>query len=624
MIEYQHKIDRFKSEVLSLCINSNEQLYKFIEYFSILKDGLQNYFGIEDSYLFKVEDGLFKLLNKKIENLSINTHLPISIIEPYVKNKEIIALPAELKKIDCLQNHTGLMPLRVDGQLVGLIIFKTAKTSIPLNDKFAENLINEVSFVFEFLIQSYEIQSKEQKYRKLYNMADLFHSTMDIDVILENVLVSIEENFPELEVELILSNDQDRQTRIRIKQFDYLSERPSTIEAFVSGELKEEVVPDDGDCRLLNAPIKGRQAIYGILQVKAPSSYLFTNTEKEFIRMLAQASGNSLENAKLYHQSHRLISDLQLINETSHRLNMKLTINEMLLFLQKQLLKSFQPMEIGFLFKNGNKFEFTKACTPFFKTDVGKKYIQHVEQHFEVTQDPLFIADFSRLLSEEVEFKSVMAIPMIVEENINGFSIVLHRDSYFFSFDSFKLMQSLIHHSSLAISNSLLREQLQEMVDRDHLTKLYARSYSDAYVEKSIEKDDSGMFLLIDIDNFKKVNDTYGHQVGDEILVQISTQLQRKIGTRGICSRWGGEELAIYIPNILDHEAIKVSKELVEVVPQVTSPSVTISAGMITWSKEKRPDFQKIFLQADTALYSAKNTGKNRVCIFEERMQLQF
>ena len=63
-----------------------------------------------------------------------------------------------------------------------------------------------------------------------------------------------------------------------------------------------------------------------------------------------------------------------------------------------------------------------------------------------------------------------MAIPMIVEERINGFSIVLHRDPYFFSFDSFKLMQSLIHHSSLAIANSILRNQLQDMVDRDHLT----------------------------------------------------------------------------------------------------------------------------------------------------------
>ena len=132
------------------------------------------------------------------------------------------------------------------------------------------------------------------------------------------------------------------------------------------------------------------------------------------------------------------------------------------------------------------------------------------------------------------------------------------------------------------------------------------------------------MFLLIDIDNFKKVNDTYGHQIGDEVLVQIGSLLQRKIGTRGICSRWGGEELAIYIPNILTHEALKISNEIVDIIPKVTTPKVTISAGLITWEKSNRPDFKEIFLQADTALYNAKHNGKNRVCVFEETMQLQF
>ena len=127
---------------------------------------------------------------------------------------------------------------------------------------------------------------------------------------------------------------------------------------------------------------------------------------------------------------------------------------------------------------------------------------------------------------------------------------------------------------------------------------------------------------LIDIDNFKRVNDTYGHQVGDEVLVQIGAQLQKTIGTRGICARWGGEELSVYIPNILDKEALKISQQIVDVIPQNTNPRVTISAGLITWDKSQRPEFQTVFLHADTALYNAKNNGKNQVCMFDESMQL--
>ena len=137
----------------------------------------------------------------------------------------------------------------------------------------------------------------------------------------------------------------------------------------------------------------------------------------------------------------------------------------------------------------------------------------------------------------------MIAIPLKEQNEIVGFSIVLHKEPYFFSFDSFKLMQSLIQHSSLAISNSTLRNKLQEMVNRDHLTNLFARKYLDKYVENSMEKDQSGVFILLDIDNFKNVNDTYGHQIGDEILKQISSIITRWLmvlvsGQDGVGKRW--------------------------------------------------------------------------------------
>ncbi|MEG0386187.1 MAG: sensor domain-containing diguanylate cyclase [Solibacillus sp.] len=585
---------------------------------------MTKFFGVEECFLFIIEGEFLNPLKKECLVQTFELPLAFNLFEAYFDDSKVVELPNFLKEKGPFTDYTSMMLVQlVEDQPEAILLLKcNHEREECLCFNHTDESVTEIASVFKYLYQSFEVQANEQQYRKLYNMTDLFHSTMDIDVILENVVVTIEENFPDVEVELILSNDQDRQTKVRIKPFDYLSERPSTIEAFVSGELKEEEA-QELSCRLLNAPIKGRQAIYGILQVKAPLTYTFSEEQKEFIRMLAQASGNSLENAKLYHQSHRLISDLQLINETSHRLNMRINMNEMLSFLQKQLIKSFQPMELGFLFKVKDSYEMSNACTELFKSADGNAYIQHVEKHFGSTQDPLFIADFSRLLEVDIEYKSLMAIPMIVEEKISGFSIVLHKEPYFFSFDSFKLMQSLIHHSSLAISNSILRTQLQDMVDCDHLTKLFARNYSDKFIVKSLEQDDSGMFLLMDIDNFKKVNDTHGHQVGDDVLVQISSELRSFIGTRGVCSRWGGEELSIYIPNIIDSEAVKISKEIVEIVPKVTNPAVTISAGMITWKKENRPQFQHFFQQADTALYNAKNSGKNKVCVFEDSMQLQ-
>ncbi len=619
MNEHQQMVKNIKSDLLDIYMKGFEQSFELKDCSNAFFSILHKYFDIQLSTVLVYEDKILKSIDTNNENENI----PWELFEPYFNEIHIRKVPYFLSERKQYEKMSYMILLKTSREVpYGVLLFESSpKWENFFKTDLLDELIEVISKLFSGLKETREVRINGNQYRKLYNMTDLFHSTMDINVILQNVLITIQGNFPDFGVELILSNDQDRQTTVNIKPFDYLSERPSTIEAFVSGNVTTEVA-HDLECRLLNAPIKGRQAIYGILQVSASPTYEFTSTQIDFIRMLAQASGNALENAKLYHQSHRLVSDLQLINETSHRLNMRLDINEMLTFLQKQLIKSFQPMEICFVFKQGEDYELTDACTPLFKSEDGKMYLEYVEKHFESTHDPVFIADFSRLIADEVKYKSVMAIPMIVEERINGFSIVLHSDPYFFSFDSFKLMQSLIHHSSLAIANSILRNRLQEMVDRDHLTKLYARSYLDSYVETSLMQDDSGMFMLIDIDNFKRVNDTYGHQIGDQVLKQIGRQLMKMVGKQGICARWGGEELSVYVPNIEESGALELSEQIIASIPQTTTPSVTISAGLITWERENRPEFQSIFLQADTALYSAKKNGKNQCRLFDKTMQL--
>ena len=621
MTDHLQTLKYIKSDVLSLWVSSNEELISFSEYFFLLKQCLKKHLNISNAIFLSYEENHLVPLEEvaAITKETRQKSIPWHMIEPSFYQQNAVKIPYTLNGHEAYKDMTDMVLFRLEDKdpFGVLLVEATDLWTEFIHSNAGVDFVDIITKTIKMIYANLQVKINEDQYRKLYNMSDLFHSTMDIDLILENVLKTIKGNFPEFNVELILSNDQDRQTTIEIKLFDYLSERPATIEAFVSGELTVELA-NDLNCRLLNVPIKGRQAIYGILQVSAPMTYIFSSTEKDFVRMLAQASGNALENAKLYHQSHRLVRDLQLINETSNRLNMRIGISEMLSFLQKQLMKSFQPMEVCFAFKNKGDFEVTDASTAFFKRDEGLVYLKHIVQHFENTTDPLFIADFSRLAQNNIEYRSIMAIPILMEESINGFSIVLHKEPYFFSFDSFKLMQSLIHHSSLAITNSILRDQLQEMVDRDHLTKLYARNYLDRYVESSLDQDESGMFLLIDIDNFKRVNDTYGHQIGDRVLVQIATQLKKTVGQKGICARWGGEEMSVYVPNIGRNEAIELASTIVKVIPEETNPSVTISAGLITWSQEDRPAFQSVFLHADNALYEAKRSGKNRFCMHDQ------
>ena len=146
------------------------------------------------------------------------------------------------------------------------------------------------------------------------------------------------------------------------------------------------------------------------------------------------------------------------------------------------------------------------------------------------------------------------------------------------------------------------------------MTKLFTRSYLDNLVERSLIEDDYGTFILLDIDDFKSINDRYGHHVGDEILVSVASIVVDCVRDRGIVARWGGEEIAIYLPKVDIVLGKKIAESIVCEVRQRTSPRVTVSIGIADWQRtDEAKTLQELFRHADEALYAAKESGKNRV-----------
>ena len=216
---------------------------------------------------------------------------------------------------------------------------------------------------------------------------------------------------------------------------------------------------------------------------------------------------------------------------------------------------------------------------------------------------------------DSTTYKSVMAVPMLQANILNGFVIVVHSAPYAFSFDTFKLLKSLIHHSTLAFTNTILREELEKMVITDHLTKLYSRNYLDEKIKESMGIDGEGTFIIIDIDDFKSINDTYGHQIGDDVIIQVAQIIQANIRSTDVGARWGGEELAIYLPRVSMETGIQIAERLVIKVREESNPKITVSCGVSHWKKEDNDTYNSLFKRADFALYRAKETGKDKVVI---------
>lgn len=483
----------------------------------------------------------------------------------------------------------------------------------------------ETSRLLESLKRHYGSLNEDERYEQLYRVTAKFHSSMNMDDVLGEIIQTLNEVYPSFDCVLLLSHDNSNHRDLPIRGLQYGSDsaNQAAAQAYLTGSVQFEDSLVDGRS-VLYTPLKGKQGIYGVLQVTAPNTLVFPKQEVGFIELLANTAGSALENAQLYQQSRRLISDLQLINKTSHRLNSNLRLTDTISFMTEQITTSFDAEEIGFLmFLANGQSEVLAGSSEYFLSDDCQHLVQFINKKIKKENDALFIGDLS--LDENIKekkFRSLMAVPMIQSGDLKGAVYVLNQNPYHFSFEKFKLLQSLIHHSTLAFTNSMLREELEKMVITDHLTKLYSRNYLDEKIQQSMNFDALGAFLIIDIDNFKLVNDTYGHQVGDEVIIQVANIIKKSIRDLDVGARWGGEELAIYLPRATLEIGMMVAKRLVKRVAEETNPKVTISCGISIWSKERNDSVKKLFNRADEALYKAKQTGKNRVVIHENNLDL--
>jgi len=155
---------------------------------------------------------------------------------------------------------------------------------------------------------------------------------------------------------------------------------------------------------------------------------------------------------------------------------------------------------------------------------------------------------------------------------------------------------------------------LSNKVKWDTLTGAYRKSYFNTEFEKIIERKEKCALAIFDLDDFKQVNDSYGHQTGDKVLKEFSTLIKSKIEESTMFVRWGGEEFILLLTNISLEESITRIENLRKVIDEFSfykKENLTASFGL-AYLKEG-DDADNLFLRADKALYEAKANGKNQV-----------
>lgn len=167
----------------------------------------------------------------------------------------------------------------------------------------------------------------------------------------------------------------------------------------------------------------------------------------------------------------------------------------------------------------------------------------------------------------------------------------------------------------------LLMAETQRLAQSDPLTGLFNRRYLEEQFRDAAQRKETPLALLmLDIDHFKQVNDSYGHQAGDAVLRQVAALLQREAVPGMVAARYGGEEFILLLRSAKDGEASELARRLNRLIGNETFDvgehriECTVSIGIGVWNEAQDEDFEQTLRRADRALYEAKRSGRNRVC----------
>jgi diguanylate cyclase (GGDEF)-like protein len=238
----------------------------------------------------------------------------------------------------------------------------------------------------------------------------------------------------------------------------------------------------------------------------------------------------------------------------------------------------------------------------------------------EMTSDPRFLG-----LREATPFRSMLIIPLVMHEIVIGVMALGSSQTGSFSPQDFKQTEVLGKQIVFALRKALLYRKVQTLSFTDSQTGLYVHRFFQERLREELHRAERYKqpiaLIMLDMDHFKQVNDKYGHQVGDAVLVESASRIQEMAGTTALVARYGGEEFAVLLPNTSKERATQVAQSInafLKATPIDVGElkmKLTISGGVSVYPEDAHSR-EALITTADAALYQAKHDGRDLIRVY--------
>lgn len=476
----------------------------------------------------------------------------------------------------------------------------------------------------------------------LYDASQAVLSNLDLDSVLTQILATARDYF-QLQNAAILLLDQHRQelyVQTHYGRDELLRTMRIPVGSGITGaaaQLKRPVYAPDvrKDPRYLPSvaetrselaiPLMVRDQVIGVLDFQSDADDYFDAETIDLLTIFSTQASIAFENARLYSLERRRASQLEAINRLARQATAVYELERLIETLCTLIRESFNLDHVAILLQDdGNLVARGHAgrLTPEFT--IGALLPQSGLAHRALISGKAVVendvSEAHDYLPGFQETRSEICLPMISYGDKVGVLAVESASTGAFQSTDQQPLESVADICAAVIRNAQHVEQLNNLAVRDGLTGIFNRRYFEHRILEEIERagryETALALVMIDIDGFKKLNDEFGHLLGDEVLRLLGTLLTQQLRKADVVCRYGGEEFAVLLPEITAENATAVADKLRRVVEAFPFPGVprpvTISCGVARYpdNGSTRDDLVKA---ADAALYNAKQSGRNRV-----------
>src|SRR5580700_386705 len=477
----------------------------------------------------------------------------------------------------------------------------------------------------------------------LYEAGQAVLSTFDLDEVLQRILAIAHDFFHLPNVAVMLVDQEAGQLYVRSQigwdpgkdQFRYGHHEGITGAAVL--KKRPVCAPDvTKDPRYICAaqstrselaiPLMVCDEVVGVLDCQSERLDHFNDETVELLTLFSTQASIAIQNARLYSLERQRARQLEAINTIAQQSTAVMDLEELLARVCSVIQKAFEVSHVSLLLRDEGDLvmrahhgTLTPCIPPGDRFPAGHEPWSSViatsgtviEKDLSVTpeRERLFKESASRMSIPLISFGQTLGVLTLHSSQPNAF-----RDS------ELQSLESVADICANSIQNAHYVDRVKQLAYLDGLTGIFNRRFFELRIMEEIERArryGTGMAVIMaDIDQFKRLNDEFGHLLGDEVLRQVSSLFHQQLRKIDVVCRYGGEEFAILLTQVTPEQALTVAGKLRKRVEGWQFPgvprTVTISAGAAAFP-EHGTTRDGLVKAADSALYAAKQAGRNAV-----------